>query len=401
MSPPQVPSFDRTLYRTQYKVGPLLEQGFRYAFYALSLLDNMIDTEKREVKSDLPLLIRAELQQAANQVFEGFQNALRMPWSLEEFEEAYAECGDNEEELVRRCPPPQDLHDTPNNHATSHYTPTFFVDKNDRLLFAYVPAMLRESRWQNLLQATTPIFNQASREHSKFIRHSSHSVKARTFGLQPGVLILYPGIITSYKFPTVHYPEPAAAFKNPHIRPHVFELLDTIDPDTFGILCAVLAMIHPDRFHAAFEILEGLHNGTIWSGDKSLREEIMKRWGFPFTCVGFFSNLKHPYWERSDVLKNDLALYLSMGSTSLTSFTVPGLHRKFHFDPGTICVGFPHVFPVSWSSSEDGDQLTFVGSFMDLRFATSRLVRNPRPMGTREYTAYVDYMIRNESPPLD
>ncbi|EAU93541.2 hypothetical protein CC1G_02771 [Coprinopsis cinerea okayama7 len=398
----QSSSFDRTLYRSQYQLGPLLTKAFEYAFYALSLIDHMTDPEPPEappdVRSDIPLLIRSELQQAANQVHEGLKHALRLPWSLEEFQEAHAECGNDEQELLRRCPPPPHPPNTPHHQATAHYMPTFFIDKNGRVVFAYLPAILRASRWENLFKAAFPIFTPTTDEHRNFLDYSFRSFKSSSFSLPSGGVRLYPAATTSFRFPTVHYPEPAVAFKRADIRPHAFKLLESIEPDTFGILAAVLAMINPDHFHAALEVLEGLHIGTIWSGDKTLREEVMKRWGFPFTCVDFLSNLLYPCWERSDYRPHDLALYVSLGNTSLPLFRVPGLERQFHFDSGTICVGFPHILPITWCSKNDDDHLVVVGSFMDLRFATSRLVRKPTPMGTTEYTAYLDYIFRNETP---
>ncbi|KAG2005837.1 hypothetical protein CC2G_002205 [Coprinopsis cinerea AmutBmut pab1-1] len=396
----QRPSFDRSLYRTQYNVGPLLQQTFTYSQYALALLDNLLDDQKHDISSDLPLGIRSELQQIANQVSEGFKHALKLSWSLEEFDEAFKECRDDEEELQRRCPPPPDYPQGTPDQATSHYQPIVFVDKQDRILWAYFPGIIREKRWRDLQHACMPILNPRTESHGETISDGFETFfKPASFSYRPGGLRFYPAAIPSYRFPTIHYSQPSPTFKDPEMRSHALSLLESVNPDTFAIIGAVLALLNPDQFHAAFEIFEGLHTGAIWSGEKSICQDIMERWGLPFTFFDILSNLNFPYHPRSSMRKNVLALYLSMGDASLNSLRVPGLCRMFHFDPGSICVGFPHVFPPSWCSSDDGDQLTFVGSFTEIRFATSRLVRDPKPMGVKEYIAYLDYVIRSQSPP--
>ncbi|KAG2005840.1 hypothetical protein CC2G_002208 [Coprinopsis cinerea AmutBmut pab1-1] len=387
-------SFNPGLYRSRYNLPPRLETTLRYIFYALSLYHDILTGEassRHGATHDgmhIPEAVHAELDRIVDMVVEARKRTVRVTWTWREFHEGYHECQYDESLLLQRFPPP------PWPAETVEDRPISVLDRDGRLLYAYFPCVLNETRMKALQHAASKVFNGT---HPYVQEMASGNVLEHTkvwppsSTLRPGQLSLYPAGMTP-QMPANHPPIASTIFSDSTLRPGAFDFLDSVDAETAGVLGAILALSSPNHLHVTFELFEALHTRRLVPHDEDLFDDIMSRWPFPFTDLYLQANSDSSDAHRSHFCPHSLNLYLSVGPSTTNRLKVSSLQGEFAFEPGTISIGFPRIFLSDLSPGGCSDQVSLIGSYSDsLRRSLTRVL-HPLPFDTKDHLDYISHM---------
>ncbi|KAG2005819.1 hypothetical protein CC2G_002187 [Coprinopsis cinerea AmutBmut pab1-1] len=381
------------MYRGHYDVPPRLQHTLGYSFYALTLYHEVLTGKHANGPQEdigVPDAVREELNAIIHKVAEARKRTVRFQWSWKEFQDGYDECRYDIDLLLQRFPAP--AHDS---DSRIDY-PVSFEDRDGRLLYIYVPSLLRKTRIKNIFDASCKIFRSDSSLVGNILRRSveEHSkILPPNPTIQTGCFQLFPAKGHQRILPWVQPIPASTTFSDPQLRPIAYDFLDAIDPETAGVLGAVLALTSPNHLHVVYELFEALHTGRTDAQDEHLLSDIMLHWPFPFTDVYLSANAQQEDSHRSHYRPHTLNLYLSAGLSTAGYLQVDGLQRQFAFEAGSIAVGYPGIFLSELYPGGKDDQVMFVGSYDDVLRRAYTPVLHPLPFNDNEYRDYITHML--------
>ncbi|EAU80242.2 hypothetical protein CC1G_13325 [Coprinopsis cinerea okayama7 len=383
--------FDWNVFRCHYDVPENLRKAVHYGMYAIHLFCKFSLDSAHDVPpfGDINLIVRSEI----HQIVHGVRMALDCKkWAIEDYLKSFDD-GTTDVERSQRFPPNPGTHKSGLPFDEVHY-PCTFVDKNGRIVWWYLPAIIRESRWEKICDTVFSLSRACPRAFSR-PRHISSADFHASFKIgdqfAQGQAIMYPA---GYFEGDMDYdiPFPSRSFRHAD-RYFGFEFLDMLETDTMAIIGTVLALTQPVLFHVSLEMFEKLHQGNVSVGQPWVFHEVLSRWASPFGAYTVFNNCDHPRHRFSFSHPSSSTLYLSIGDPQHSRFVSNLLARDFHFDPGTVCIGLASCISHGWSSCGAGEQATVQFTTCGRLLDETEPYRTIFPMTSVELAAYVDYIL--------
>ncbi|EAU81210.2 hypothetical protein CC1G_09454 [Coprinopsis cinerea okayama7 len=361
--------FDLNVFRTRYELPEIFLTTLNYGFYAFHVLNSLFDPSHKIPWLDVPIAIKAELHQIAFVVFQALQRAIRLEWDVYDYAEVLEQEDLTEGEQMERFPPNIGTFDGTRKYLDVEHEPCAFIDRNGRILWLYLPAIIREDRWTEICDAVAKV---SATPNPPFGRPPSLSKADYTkrFKDSPqlarGATHLFPADFEPRSRSSLpsDLPFPCLPFRVDE-RYHGFWLLDNIGSDTMAILGAVLALAQPALFHVSLEMFERLSNRDVSVGQPWVFDEVLRRWASPFQSFSIYNDHSQPPHRYANTHPMGFDLFLSAGDVLANRFTAPTLGREFYFDPGTICIGLGHLICHGWVTGGDGDHIVCHFSVME------------------------------------
>ncbi|KAG2019708.1 hypothetical protein CC2G_005121 [Coprinopsis cinerea AmutBmut pab1-1] len=314
--------FDWNVFRCHYDVPENLRKAVHYGMYAIHLFCKFSLDSAHDVPpfGDINLIVRSEIHQIVHGVRMALDCKIHLEWAIEDYLKSFDD-GTTDVERSQRFPPNPGTHKSGLPFDEVHY-PCTFVDKNGRIVWWYLPAIIRESRWEKICDTVFSLSRACPRAFSR-PRHISSADFHASFKIgdqfAQGQAIMYPA---GYFEGDMDYdiPFPSRSFRHAD-RYFGFEFLDMLETDTMAIIGTVLALTQPVLFHVSLEMFEKLHQGNVSVGQPWVFHEVLSRWASPFGAYTVFNNCDHPRHRFSFSHPSSSTLYLSIGDPQHSRFS--------------------------------------------------------------------------------
>ncbi|EAU80378.2 hypothetical protein CC1G_12677 [Coprinopsis cinerea okayama7 len=393
-------TIDLNVFRSRYDLPPVYEATLDYAFYALHVLHRLFEPQHKIPWMDIPIRVKSELHQLAFVVYQAIRRKIHLQWSIEDYAKVLHDEDLTEGEQMVRFPPDSGTSDGTSDRLDIEHEPCVFVDKNGRILWWYLPAIIRESRW---MEFCNTVVSASALTHPPFGRppampRSQYQTLFRE-GSQfaRGAARFSPAHFEASSSVSPDIPYPSLPFRVDE-RFQGFAILDAIGSETMAIIGAVLALTQPVLFHVSLEMLERMADGVVTVGQPWVFHEVLRKWTSPFQTFTIYNNFSRPPHRFSDTHPMASDILLSAGAGECHRFTCPTLGREFHFDPGTICAGLTHLVCHGWAAAGNSDHLVCQFSVCEDLIQYVSPHRPIFPFTEDELGGYFHYLFE---PPLD
>ena len=134
--------------------------------------------------------------------------------------------------------------------------------------------------------------------------------------------------------------------------------------ESFALMGATLALIHPSLFAASMDAMAKMAAGLVKCKEPDLVKEVMKVWPLPFNAFSVISNRQTvPHRDVQGMWPN-YDLLATFGSYNDGRFEVPALGMRFVYNPGTL-LGISGRVLVHGVASVSGDRVCITNYFRE------------------------------------
>jgi hypothetical protein len=132
--------------------------------------------------------------------------------------------------------------------------------------------------------------------------------------------------------------------------------------ESFALIGATLALIHPSLFAAGMNAMAKLAAGVVTCKEPKLIKEVMKLWPLPFNAFSIISNRQTVHHHDVQGMLSNYDLLTTFRLYNDGHFKVPALGMRFVYNPGTL-MGISGKILLHGVVSVSGDQICIASYF--------------------------------------